>query len=95
MFKRKKTKKNKQSSEIDLVLLRTTNNNFELGIIKSILDDNNIPYIVKDYGAGGYMRIISGDSSYRTDILVEKSDYNQANEILEQITFEWGYLGNL
>ncbi|MBU5257544.1 DUF2007 domain-containing protein [Tissierella praeacuta] len=88
MFKRKKTKKNKQSSEIDLVLLRTTNNNFELGIIKSILDDNNIPYIVKDYGAGGYMRIISGDSSYRTDILVEKSDYNQANEILEQITFE-------
>ncbi|MGJ0845051.1 DUF2007 domain-containing protein [Tissierella praeacuta] len=88
MFKRKKTKKNKQSSEIDLVLLRTTNNNFELGIIKGILDDNNIPYIVKNYGAGGYMRIISGDSSYRTDILVEKSDYNQANEILEQITFE-------
>ncbi|WP_313756163.1 DUF2007 domain-containing protein [Tissierella sp.] len=88
MFKRKNAKKNKQSNEIDLVLLRTTNNNFELGIIKSILDDNNIPYIVKDYGAGGYMRIISGDSPYRTDVLVEKSNYNQAKEILEQITFE-------
>lgn len=89
MFKRKKAKKNNQSNEIGLILLRTTSNNFELEMIKSILDDNNIPYILKDYGIGGYMRIISGDSSpYRTDILVESSTYNRAKEILEQITFE-------
>lgn len=85
MFKKKRNK----SNEIELVLLKSINNNYDLDIITTILDDNNIPYIVKEHGAGGYMRIIGGDTSlYRTDILVEKSTYEQAKEIIDQITFE-------
>lgn len=85
VFKKKRNK----SNEIELVPLKSINNNYELDIIKSILDDNNIPYIVKEYGAGGYMRIIGGDTSiYRTDILVEKSTYEQAKDLLDQMTFE-------
>lgn len=85
MFKKKRNK----SNEIELVLLKSINNNYDLDIITNVLDDNNIPYIVKEHGAGGYMRIIGGDTSiYRTDILVEKSTYEQAKEIIDQITFE-------
>jgi hypothetical protein len=85
MFKKKRNK----SNEIELVLLKSINNNYDLDIITTILDDNNIPYIIKEHGAGGYMRIIGGDTSlYRTDILVEKSTYEQAREIIDQITFE-------
>lgn len=85
MFK----KRDKKPDDIDLVLLKSINNNYELDIITSILDDNNIPYIMKDHGVGGYMRIIGGDTSfYRTDILVEKSTYDEAKNLLNQIIFE-------
>lgn len=78
-------KKNNQSDGIELLLLKTANNNYELSIIKSILEDNSIPYIVRDYGAGGHMRIIGGSSIFRTDILVEKSAYEHAKELIDQI----------
>ena len=74
--------------ELKLVLLRTVNDNIEFNLTKALLEDNDIPYIVKDYGVGGYMRIIGGDSFTRTDILVEESFYEKANDILEQITWK-------
>jgi len=74
--------KKDELDEIELVLLKNVNNNFELGLIKSILEDNHIPYIIKDSGTGGYMRIISGDSLYETEVLVEKSTFEKANSII-------------
>lgn len=74
-----------QSDELELVLLKTVNNEYELNMTKGLLDENEIPYIVKDYGVGGHMRIIAGSSIYRTDILVEKSIFEKAKDILEQI----------
>lgn len=76
-----------QSDDLELVLLKTINNEFELNLIKGLLDENEIPYIVKDYGVGGYMRIIAGTSFYRTDILVEKSQLEKAKDIIEQFNF--------
>lgn len=74
------------SDKINLVLLRTISNEFELGMIKSILEDNEIAFIVKDYGSGGYMRIISGASPFRTDIMIDEETYEAANSLLEQIS---------
>ncbi|MDY0236724.1 MAG: DUF2007 domain-containing protein [Gudongella sp.] len=71
---------------INLVLLRTISNELELGMITSILEDNDIPFIVKNYGSGGYMRIISGASPFRTDIMVDEVAYEAANSLLEQIS---------
>lgn len=70
-----------------MILLRTTNDIHELNIIKELLDENNIPYVIKDHGIGGYMRIISGHSLYGTDILVEESTAEKAKEILDE--FPW------
>ncbi len=71
---------------INLVLLRTVYDEFNLGIIKSILEDNGIPYIVKDKGSGAYMRIISGSSPFSSDIMVDENAYDKASLLLEQIS---------
>lgn len=84
-------KKNNQTQEnknIQLVLLRTVNNNFELDSVTSLLEENNIPYILKDHGTGGYMRIISGNSMYGTDILVEELFFERANDLLDSISLK-------
>jgi len=74
-------------ADIEMLLLKTVNNQFELDVVKELLDDHDIPYIVKDYGSGGYMRIISGTSLYRTDILVAQPTYEKAKAIIDE--FPW------
>jgi len=69
---------------IELILLATTSNRYELDYIVSILEEHNIPYILKDKGAGGYMKII-GLQTYGTDILVEKSTYERASELVGEV----------
>ena len=70
---------------VNIIKLKSISNEVELSMIKEILDDNNIPYIVKDYGSGGYMRIISGGSMQETDIFIDKSVLEQAKYLLESI----------
>ena len=81
------TKKNKDSNKINTVILRTTNNNNELNMIKVLLEENNIPYIIRDRGPGGHMRIISGQSIYPSDILVEESQIERAELLIDE--FPW------
>ncbi|NLK43211.1 MAG: DUF2007 domain-containing protein [Tissierellia bacterium] len=81
-----KNKGNQENKDIQLVLLKTVNNNIELGLITNLLEENNIPYLLRDPGTGGYMRIIGGGSIYGTDILVEESFFERASEIIGSIT---------
>lgn len=89
MFKRKnKIQKRNKSDDFELVLLKSINNEYEFNMVKGILNEHKIPYIVKEHGIGGYMRIISGTSNERVDILVEKSAFEKAKAILEQFGLE-------
>lgn len=81
MFKKMKD----DNPEIELVLLHSTNDEFELLTIKGLLEDNNIPYIIKDHGAGGYMRLFAGGSIFGSDILIEKSQLEEVSKLLEDI----------
>lgn len=72
---------------IELVLLMNANNDFELNMARSVLEDNNIPYIIKDRGAGGYMRIIGALPVFNSDIYVERASFDRAAELLESIFF--------
>lgn len=63
-------------------LLITVNNEYELGVISSILKGNDIPFITKDNGTGGYMRIYSGSSMYGTDIFVREDCMDKANDLI-------------
>lgn len=71
-----------KKDELKLVLLRSTNDDFELSMIKSLLKSEDIPYILKGRGSSEYMRVIGGTSIYPTDILVEESSYERAEDII-------------
>lgn len=85
MSKHKENNKNKKDEELELVVLKAINNQQEFNIISVLLKDNEIPFMVKDYGSGGYMRIIGRTSIYRTDILVEKSMFEKAKALLDEL----------
>lgn len=88
IFKKKNdVKKENGSDEFEMVLLKTIGDNYELNVIKGLLDEHKIPYIIKDRGIGGYMRIISGKFLYQTDILVGKLLFEKAQTILDE--FPW------
>lgn len=76
---------NNNAGGINIIKLRRTSNEIELAMIKGILDDNNIPYIIRDYGTGGHMRIITGGSLFGTDIMVEEAEFDKAKSLLESI----------
>ena len=80
-----KKSKEKQNDEIKLVSLVTVRNAYEFGIAESILKDNKIPYIPKEEGAGGYLRITTGGILNPTDIMVEEAHYQRAKELIEPV----------
>ncbi len=41
-----------------------------LGIVRGMLEDENIPYLVRERGTGSAMRILTGFSSFGTDVYV-------------------------
>lgn len=89
----KKAKDNTEKSrnnqqDVEWIVLKQTGNILELNVIEGLLEDNKIPYLLKDYGAGDYMRIIGGSSMDGTDVLVEKSYYDHAKELVDEIEFE-------
>lgn len=73
--------KNKENDGMELLV--TTHDNIELSILQSILDGEEIPYMVHDRGSGGSVRIIAGYSMFGTDIYVPAEVLEQARELLD------------
>lgn len=74
-----------KQNELDLVLLKTTKNAYELSLLEGMLKDNNIPYIINYPEGGGYLRVHSGGSIYPSHVLVEKSFYEDAKKIVDEV----------
>ncbi|HLR21250.1 MAG TPA: DUF2007 domain-containing protein [Tissierellaceae bacterium] len=72
-----------KTKKLELIILKSTNDDCKLSIIKSLLNCENIPYVLKGRGNSEYMKVIGGTSVYPTDILVEESAYDKAKEILD------------
>ena len=83
-FNKKKDKDNGEN-ENKPVFLRTANSNYEFDIIKSVLEDNSVPYVTRDYGASGYLKIKTSAMHGCTDFLVSKDDYEKAKNLMEAI----------
>lgn len=64
------------------VLLVTVTDENEANIIQELLKVNNIISLRKHRGIGGYIQIVTGSSSYGSDIFVLESQFDQANDIL-------------
>ncbi len=59
-------------------LLTTVRDNVGLAVVRSLLDGAEIPYIIKERGAGSSVKIIVGFSMFGTDIFVPESRLEEA-----------------
>lgn len=59
-----------------------------LAIAEEILHDNNIPYLKKERGCGGVVRILAGFQSFGTDLFVRPEDEEKAVEALTPLFAE-------
>lgn len=64
-------------------LLLTVYEPSELLVIESVLKDAGIPYICRDRGSGGLMKIVAGYSVFGTDVFVLKEHFEVAKAIFE------------
>ena len=63
----------------------SSSNEYEINQVCSILDDNNIPFIRKDYGSGSYMNIYFGQSIQEKKIFVNEYCSDKALELISTI----------
>jgi hypothetical protein len=70
------------SNQEGLTLVATIYNPAELAVIQTVLDSAEIPFLVKERGAGGVVKVIMGYSLYGTDIFVREEDAEVAMALL-------------
>ena len=75
------------SHDEGLELLMTVFDPAELAVVTSILDGAEIPYLAKDRGAGGTMKIIAGYSVFGTDIFVRADQLEDAVALFAEAEF--------
>ena len=66
----------------DLELLTTVYDNTLLPVIESILRDAEIPYLLKERGSGGVMKVVMGFSMMGTDVFVKREDLETATVLI-------------
>lgn len=64
-------------------LLLTVTDSIEANLIKVILNDNNIPVIMKHKGSGAYLELYMGMTYLGIEIYVPSKLLNEAKEILD------------
>lgn len=70
LFGLEKKHKIPYGEEVDLLI--TVHDPVTLGIVRGLLEDERIPYLVHERGAGSALRLITGYSTMGTDIYVPK-----------------------
>ena len=65
------------------VLLTTVHDDVEKSLLCGILEEEGIPYLLKDRGSGEVVRILSGFSQFGTDIFVPEVLFSRASELLD------------
>lgn len=74
----------KKQDENDVELFSSILEN-EIKQVCSLLEDNKIPFVRKDYGSGSYMNLYYGESLQEKKIFVNKKDYDKALEIVSSV----------
>lgn len=74
----------KEENEYEEVELFTSSNEYEVNEICAVLTDNKIPFIKKNDGTGSYLNLYMGSSIQEKKVLVSKSDYNKAFELISR-----------
>ena len=76
LFKKREKKK-------DEILVATIVDTVASGIFQGILKDNEIPYICRQHGAGGYLKVVYGELLATDSIYVRPEDYEKAKALYD------------
>ncbi len=74
---------NTSAPDKDAALLTTVHDDVEKNLICGILEEEKIPYLVKDRGTGEVARIVFGFSVFGCDIYVPQALQEKATELLD------------
>lgn len=66
-----------------VVLLTTVHDEVEKNLLCGILEEEEIPFLVKDRGSGEAVRILTGFSMFGCDIYVPEELFEKASELLD------------
>ena len=66
-----------------VALLTTVHDEVEKNLLCGILEEEEIPFLVKDRGSGEAVRILTGFSMFGCDIYVPEALLEQATELLD------------
>lgn len=80
---------NVSAHDDNVELLFTVYDPAELAVVESVLRDADIPYLCKDRGSGGMMKVIAGFSVFGTDVFVLKEHLETAKGIFASSQFVW------
>lgn len=81
LFSLKKKKEAKMSN--DPVVVAVITNTVSSEIYQDILRQNNVRFICRQQGAGGYLKHLIGSATIPDYIYVKSEDYEQARELFE------------
>ena len=76
-------KKNITRDNSDPVVAAVITNTVSSEIYQDILRQNNVRFICKQQGAGGYLKHLIGSATIPDYIYVKSEDYEQARELYE------------
>jgi len=77
---------------VGITLLTSVPNEIEAGMIETLLTEENIPVIKKQRGAGQYLEIYMGMSTYGVDLYVAEEHLNLAKTLIGHTQEENGEL---
>ena len=80
-FKKRKEEPERDGSEP--VLAATITNHVSSEIYQDMLRENGIPFVCRQEGAGGYLKILLGVGIIPDNIYVAEKNYERAREIYE------------
>ena len=83
-------KDHKISQDEDVVHLTTVYDVVMLGMVRGLLEDADIPYLVHERATGSAMRIMTGFSLFGTDIYVPQSAEETARDLIAGLNTEGG-----
>lgn len=75
--------KKQDNNENEPVFVVGISNTVLCEIYKDLLKENNIPFICRQDGAGGYIKVLTGGFLVTDNIYVKKDDYGKAKELYD------------
>ncbi|MBE6697650.1 MAG: DUF2007 domain-containing protein [Ruminococcaceae bacterium] len=69
-------------------LLVTVYDNVQLSMVRSLLEAEQIPYLVRERGSGSAVKIVTGISSFGSDVYVPEKLLEQATDAIATVLGE-------